>query len=864
MSRFEFVFEKLKNEMRQVLKILIFFTLIHSILWGFEFEATPLRISFFGGVSCSQNVIIYGDFGSYLFSSDLGKNWTQKFVGVFDQIRAVVNYNDTLWGITIQGKLLKSTDCGLSWNIQPLDIDSSELWLNLLVNERGIYLRGLNTLYLLDRNGKVTKILSSPLFKPYRDEFIEGNPDEIYLPVNEYYASMYFYYDKIIFWSDSLKDSCFIVVEPNLENFRIFSISDTLSKGARSWFGLYVKVLDLNDQKILCIAGNLYTSDSNLTQFKYFYKDTTFMRFDTSVSNNLYWGEIGGDPFQYFTNGKSLFVGAKFDSSREVIIDSLRHLEYHLFNLYRVKRYIQNPKDTFILHGTPFKDIYFATYLYPLGGFLFEYEIIHRITPPSLIVNDSIWFFTGRNRFLLFTPDDCKTWNLFSYLSGKPRAILNDSTFFFEMTQGPGITFTGSSVTVISRTTNGGIGFLPSKSYTEGDTVSKGIYGFTSMKFFYIDSTGKGFLKGVSNQKRPLYYTNNFWETFNYTYSDSIAYLFGFSGLSDNSVTASPVNFGNGFLLSSFCCYPNIQEPFRNRISFLDSSMKIGKCLREDTGFGILHILPTDSFGKFTYVCLVNNPTLPQIYWVEIRSTEDTCKTNKILHRTDIENEIVQFYQHTQDSLFFTTSLPDRLYLYDRKTNELKLLWEAEEGDFRPLLMVISDRFYLVGRGLFLENTDRNDLTQWREGEWDYGKPNFESVIFRGNVAIAGLSDSLRPFNYYKITLKKQEPSIVKEPTVEKRYYTTHFWASEPYPQPAKVRVKSGVAWDGSFDLQEAIDGVYDTMGRKVEGKERIRVDARSTTSGELEWECSGVPAGIYFILIRWSGGNETVPVVVE
>ncbi len=57
-----------------------------------------------------------------------------------------------------------------------------------------------------------------------------------------------------------------------------------------------------------------------------------------------------------------------------------------------------------------------------------------------------------------------------------------------------------------------------------------------------------------------------------------------------------------------------------------------------------------------------------------------------------------------------------------------------------------------------MENTDRSDLTQWREGKWDYGKPNFESVIFKGNVAIAGLSDSLRPFNYYKITLKKETP----------------------------------------------------------------------------------------------------------
>ncbi|ROL55646.1 hypothetical protein D9V84_11185, partial [Bacteroidetes/Chlorobi group bacterium Naka2016] len=98
----------------------------------------------------------------------------------------------------------------------------------------------------------------------------------------------------------------------------------------------------------------------------------------------------------------------------------------------------------------------------------------------------------------------------------------------------------------------------------------------------------------------------------------------------------------------------------------------------------------------------------------------------------------------------------------------------------------------------------------------------------------------------------------------EKRYYTTKFWASEPYPQPAGVPVKARIAWDGSFDVGEAIDGVYDSMGRKVEGKERIRVTLRDKGYGELEWECSGVPSGVYFILLRWAGGSESVPVVVE
>ncbi|MGC8958150.1 MAG: T9SS type A sorting domain-containing protein [Candidatus Kapaibacteriota bacterium] len=78
------------------------------------------------------------------------------------------------------------------------------------------------------------------------------------------------------------------------------------------------------------------------------------------------------------------------------------------------------------------------------------------------------------------------------------------------------------------------------------------------------------------------------------------------------------------------------------------------------------------------------------------------------------------------------------------------------------------------------------------------------------------------------------------------------------------MRVKSRVAWDGSFDLREAIEGVYDSMGRKVEGKERIQVTIRDKGWAEVEWECSGVPPGVYFILVRYTGGTETIPVIVE
>ncbi|MCX7909181.1 MAG: T9SS type A sorting domain-containing protein, partial [Ignavibacteria bacterium] len=90
------------------------------------------------------------------------------------------------------------------------------------------------------------------------------------------------------------------------------------------------------------------------------------------------------------------------------------------------------------------------------------------------------------------------------------------------------------------------------------------------------------------------------------------------------------------------------------------------------------------------------------------------------------------------------------------------------------------------------------------------------------------------------------------------------FWASEPYPQPARVKVRARIAWDGSFDLSEAVEGVYDSMGRKVEGRERIQIQAEGKAEAQIEWNCEGVPSGIYFILLRWNAGSETVPVVIE
>ncbi|QLH53122.1 MAG: hypothetical protein CH6_0781 [Candidatus Kapaibacterium sp.] len=61
-----------------------------------------------------------------------------------------------------------------------------------------------------------------------------------------------------------------------------------------------------------------------------------------------------------------------------------------------------------------------------------------------------------------------------------------------------------------------------------------------------------------------------------------------------------------------------------------------------------------------------------------------------------------------------------------------------------------------------------------------------------------------------------------------------------------------------------AIDGVYDVMENKIEDKGRITIEDVGKATAELVWDCTGFPSGVYFIVIRWLGGSESIPVIIQ
>jgi len=836
----------------------ILFASLCAIGNEYKFSLMPLRCSFYGSVIDFPNIIVYGEFGTYLLSSDFGKTWSQNFIGKYSTIRDIKKSKDTLFGVLEDGYIIYSTNKGKNWNIVKPELEYDEKFYKLLVTEDNIFIRGSETVTKLTKDFNVVKTLRDSLLKltPYMFD------DEFSLQKKLTYFDVFFdfAFDKIVlskpYWD---KPGSFYALDLNLNELKIIDLKGKVKESPYTSNYNLENFFRLGTKTALKINYNLYVPDTALTNYKYFFKDTTFLDMENLDLN------VRKRVFSLLTENTYLEINDSLFGSllyAYTIPGDKPETKIFLYDKIDFKKYYDSPQDTFIQVGRPLANYYYTNIdvVSQYGYEIQSFPTINSKMRRRKISNfkDEIYVFSEdrdatfpptQKKFLLLAKDYFSSWDLVSVLDGEPIYILNDTVFFFVRKN------------EIFRTFDGGVTFKPLEFYVPGDdTLAKYLYHYPAKLFNYyiksmfVDSSGQGVV--LFDKKNDVCtITKNFFKTVNSYYSMKSI---------DNATGQFPSNIEKLSNYFVFSFSDTTRKPFKYDIFLTDTNWLYFNKMSSDTGFAIFNILVDYNINSFIAFGLANNSQNKNQWHLEIRQTNDSGRTFKVINQINEKIYLNNFYQHNKDSVFFTTSLPDRLYLFDRKTNELKLLWEAEEGDFRPLLMVISDRFYLVGRGLFLENADRSDLTQWREGEWDYGKPNFESVIFRGNVAIAGLSDSLRPFNYYKITLKKQEPSIVKEPTVEKRYYTTHFWASDPYPQPAKVRVKARVAWDGSFDLREAIDGVYDTMGRKVEGKERIRVDARNTTSGELEWECSGVPAGIYFILIRWRGGSETVPVVVE
>ena len=105
----------------------------------------------------------------------------------------------------------------------------------------------------------------------------------------------------------------------------------------------------------------------------------------------------------------------------------------------------------------------------------------------------------------------------------------------------------------------------------------------------------------------------------------------------------------------------------------------------------------------------------------------------------------------------------------------------------------------------------------------------------------------------YSLNLKNWITGVDK---LEKRNY---FYSYDVYPNPAKEKVTANIYWDKTLDINNAEVGIYDIYGNKIESQENIEIIQESDWTGKLVWNCSGIPAGTYFIRIQYGTQDRVI-----
>ena len=496
----------------------------------------------------------------------------------------------------------------------------------------------------------------------------------------------------------------------------------------------------------------------------------------------------------------------------------------------------------------------------------FDRRVINSVFKSVRFLNNNTVIGIGANKLICKSSDGGKSWKVLSFFNPMPP-LKNGNLFIFDTMN---IRYIDDFFNYYF-TTNGGVTWLSTQKFSEG-FFSAFSPGFERFHYFFNPDTAISVVSKEFTHLKNICFTHNRGESLSVMSDPNFVYLYDeYWTLPFNEkllvfTNNGLVNYGTWFIVWSF--YKDLKitkDTFRLYRKLYNPFLIDGNIVAFSVANPPKELLKNKSFwiikspdGGITWDSI---PIL-QNYWF----LPDTVFCS-LVNGWKVKN-IIYYWLN-----FFALkgSSYDILYQFDAATNSLILIDSTTEL-FQPQCMFeLKDKFYLN----LLKPIFKEGIISILERLYVFDSPTSFQIVDLNNDRIRPryfvrslVNPSLFAMSFWDTLSKSGFILLMNEKEVKKVEEQTSLRKlvefSLPYPQPASVRVRARVVWDGSFDLREAIDGVYDSMGRKVEGKERIRLDARSRTSGELEWECSGVPAGVYFILIRWQGGSETVPVVVE
>ncbi len=137
-----------------------------------QFELKRLSANFYGSCFNQNTLLVYGDGGVILRSTDWGKNWQQISLNDSLRIMDMVYFNNKFFGISRFQYMLVSTDDGLTWELKDFGKDTRFYKLFVIDNNLIGVTRGKVLIF------KDDLVLSKEIEIPkkekfYRDEYLE-------------------------------------------------------------------------------------------------------------------------------------------------------------------------------------------------------------------------------------------------------------------------------------------------------------------------------------------------------------------------------------------------------------------------------------------------------------------------------------------------------------------------------------------------------------------------------------------------------------------------------------------------------------------------------------------------------------------
>lgn len=800
------------------------------------FKIERLNSDFNGIVSNGTNIICYGNYGILTFSLDFGKSWKQLNIGDKYNLRRIKTSGFNFIGIT-DNSLIKSTDNGLSWIIKK--VYDTPMFIDMTLFNNSIYILTKNSIILFDTNLNTSQnpLLILDTNSKYSEIETDGN-------------NLYFIRDHKFLLNYNLSNQT-LETTNLIKNFNC--IYCTSVSGIKAKDGMvYILLNQTSADGLKNVSYLLKSSDRGKSWHKLTEQIHNISCYNI-INNQIFFLKpihISDSSYNSFLENGYFLIDSSYFSQINVIDNISRHIRFD--NSIQYKDFITINKNVIVAVGTN-KMISVSND----GGKSFEFKSIFN------------GFYDGYDNV----------------------NILNDSLIYI------------NNFFDFYKTRDGGITWLPQKYSDYNNNIF-----YSHPDYYYFDNNGNGFAKFKSintNDDSSALITYDYGENFIK------------SNKSDYSIDVFNSPFPHGIDMGSlFLFFLNPIKSSAGDSSYLivryDKSLnlvdsinlktdKIRSISKIDTNTLVALTLRTIGSNKADS----NGKTVDYSYNYYLIKSLDKGKTwEKLNVNVPIHQKLSPpfdsnyYYMDivTAKSLIYNNhilfpTIDKVIYTFDFLNNKFDSIpCPAALTNANPFAIFKLKNYLFVISNLEKNFIYYSNLQEFNKSKWDSLNPveifnqwdGFDySNKNKGKDAILMahmINDTsgflvigksyfsktgFFEFNYNFVKISSSILTSVIENDFKVEQERVYLWNSTPYPIPAKSTLQSNIYWNKTYTGSDIKYNIYDMNGTKL-NKPKIDFDLTNSYCGLLQWDCSEIISGIYFIQILLGGESICFPVIIS